>query len=147
MLTHQTNALQRLPGSYSLYYFLLCIKNNNGAGRCETHDGLFGKRQSFDDLIPYVRPFFLQIDIMLCRNTANVEMWCLQFDFVLLFTFRSAEEEEEEEIAPPQPVDETQTEIPDQKVEEEGTNSSDAWLQKYKSISGIIQAMSSRAPL
>lgn len=26
--------------------------------------------------------FFLQIDIMLCRNTANIEMWCLQFNFV-----------------------------------------------------------------
>lgn len=65
----------------------------------------------------------------------------------MLFTFQSTEEEEEEESAPPQPVDETQTEIPDQKVEEEGTNSGDAWLQKYKSISDIIQAMSSGGPL
>ena len=39
------------------------------------------------------------------------------------FTFWSTEEEEEEEIAQPQPVNETQTEKPDQKEEEEGTTS------------------------
>lgn len=37
------------------------------------------------------------------------------------FTFWSTEEEEEEEIVQPQPVNETQTEKPDQKEEEEGT--------------------------
>lgn len=47
------------------------------------------------------------------------------YSFDLSPTSCPAEEEEEEEAAPPQPVDETQAETPDQKVEEEGTTTCD----------------------
>lgn len=66
--------------------------------------------------------FFMLGVEMMRRNMANQRCVYNAALYLIWFTFWTTEEEEEEEIAPPQPVGETQTEIPDQKVEEEGTS-------------------------